>query len=90
MENPIKVDNLGGTTIFGNIQMAEKSPKKIPTFSSQVLDDFQVHLQSAQALAGRSFVSRTAVPVPRTLGKRRRFVGKNWGVCVGSGKIQRC
>lgn len=59
--------------------MAEKS-KKIPTFSSQVLDDFQVHLQSAQALAGHSFVSRTAVPVPRTFGKTEDL----WG-SVGSG-----
>jgi len=31
----------------------------------KALDDFQVALQSAQALAGRSFVSRTAVPSRR-------------------------
>ena len=60
--------------------MAEKS-HKIPIF--QVLDDFQVQLQSAQALAGRSFVSRTAVPVPRTL-ESPKICRRNLGG-VGSG-----
>lgn len=43
-------------------------------FHHQLLDDFQIKLQSLQALEGQTFVSRTTVPVA--------YYGGQWLVCL--------